>query len=448
MAMKVDSSKLPAEQPMESVPVVYPRACGIDIGSASHYVAVPGGEVKEFSTVTRGLEGIADWLKECGVDIVAMESTGVYWIPAYELLELRGFEVRLVQSRHVKNVAGRKSDVQDAQWLQRLMSFGLLSGAFRPAKEVCALRAISRHRDGLVVDQARYVQRIQKTLTQMNVQLTTHIADVMGQTGQDIIRAIVAGERDPWKLAKLRNYRVHATEAQIAACLQGNWLEEHLFVLGETLRLYDEYQVGIVAADRQLEMQLARLKRFELELPKQKKKGRNKHAPVFDSRQALYAWAGVDLTRIGGIDVSTALRILVEIGCDLSQFKSSKHFANWLGVCPGTRITGGKRISGASKRIPNRVAQALKLAAQGLRNSQCALGAYYRRMAARLGTGKAITATAHKLARLVYAMLTKGEDYVERSEAQYEDQMKDRTLRYLERKAATLGFRLEPNVAV
>lgn len=428
--------------------VLYPNAAGIDIGSASHYVAVPAGRceqtVREFGSCTSELEAIAEWLTSCGVDTVAMESTGVYWVALYELLESRGFTVFLVNARHVKNVSGRKSDVIDCQWLQQLMSFGLLAGAFRPDEEVCALRAVSRQRDSLIRDQGRHVQRMQKVLVQMNVQLTNVLSDIAGATGLAILRAIVSGERDPAKLARLRNYRVQASESEIAQSLQGNWREEHLFCLAQTLALFDAHQALIGQADAQLAVMLKRLQRVSGELPAATGKGRGKHAPAFAARQALYDWVGVDLTRIGGIDVSTALKILVEIGWDLSKFKTAKHFASWLGLCPGTRITGGKKLSGASKRLPNRVAQALKLAAQGLHHSRCGMGAYYRRLAARLGTGKAITATAHKLARTVYAMLTHGAAYVERSETEYEEQYRERTLKNLQRKAAALGFRLAP----
>jgi len=432
--------------------VMFPNAAGIDVGSASHYVAVPPERcehsVREFESFTEDLTRLADWLAECGIDTVVMESTGVYWIALYELLEARGFTVYLVNARHVKNVSGKKSDVLDCQWLQQLMSFGLLAGAFRPAGEVCALRAVVRQRDTLIDAQAQQIQRMQKALTQMNVQLVNVISDIAGKTGQDIVRAIVAGERDPHKLARLRNYRVHASEDEIARSLMGNWREEHLFCLAQALKLFDTLQVLIEEADAKIETLLARMHRHTGELPPNKNKGRTKNAPRFDARSALYGWAGVDLTRIGGIDVSTALKILAELGTDLSKFKTAKHFASWLGLCPGTRITGGKRISGNTKRIANRVAQALKLAAHGLHRSQCALGAYYRRMAARLGAGKAITATAHKLARLVYAILTKGEEFVQRSQDHYEDQVRARTIKYLQKKAASLGFNLQPTAAV
>ena len=428
--------------------VMFPNAAGIDVGSAAHYVAVAPDRceepVREFGSFTEDLMALADWLASCGVDTVVLESTGVYWIALYELLEARGFVVYLVHAKHVKSVPGKKSDVLDCQWLQQLMSFGLLTRAFRPDEKVCALRAVVRQRETLIESQAREIQRMQKSLAQMNVQLANVITDIMGQSGQAIIRAIVAGERDPYRLAALRNYRIRASEETIAKSLRGNWREEHLFCLAQALKLFDTYQALIDEADAQIEGMLSRMQRHEGELLPDKNKGRNKNAPGFDARSALYAWAGVDLTRIGGIDVSSALKILAEIGTDFSKFKSVKHFASWLGLCPGTRITGGKRISGVTKRIANRVARALKLAAQGLHRSQCALGAYYRRMAARLGAGKAITATAHKLARLVYAILTKGEEFVQRSQDHYEEQVRTRTVRYLQKKAASLGFNLQP----
>lgn len=433
--------------------VMFPNTAGIDVGSAKHYVAVPPARcersVREFESFTEDLIAMADWLGECGIDTVVMESTGVYWIALYELLEARGFTVYLVNAKHVKNVSGKKSDVLDCQWLQQLMSFGLLAGAFRPAGEVCALRAVVRQRETLIDGQARQIQRMQKALTQMNVQLANVITDIGGKTGQDIVRAIVAGERDPHQLARFRNYRVHASEAQIAKSLAGNWREEHLFCLAQVLKLFDTYQALIGEADARIEALLAQMHPHGAgELAPHKNKGRTKNAPRFDARGALFRWAGVDLTRIGGIDVSTALKVLAELGTDLSKFKTAKHFASWLGLCPGTRITGGKRISGVTKRIANRVTQALKLAAHGLHRSQCALGAYYRRLAARLGVGKAITATAHKLARLVYAILTKGEEFIQRTQDHYEDQVRTRTVRYLQKKAAALGFSLQPNAAV
>lgn len=428
--------------------IQHPNAAGIDIGGSSHFVAVPADRsetpVQEFGCYTQDLHDMAKWLRSCKITIVALESTGVYWIPVYEVLESHGIDVMLVHARNVKHVSGRKSDVLDCQWLQQLMTYGLLSAAFRPPANVCALRAISRQRDMLIQERARSVQRMQKALTQMNIQLSNAITDITGTSGLAIMRAIIAGERDPAKLAKLRNYRIHASEAEIAKSLEGTWKTEHLFCLGQALSLYDTYSGLITEADAKLDALIAPLRQPTTHAPKGKSKRGGKNAPRFDAQEALTEWAGVDLTQIGGIDICTALKVLVELGPDLSKFKSAKHFCSWLGLCPGTRISGGKRLSGATKRIPNRVSRALKLAAQGLHRSQCGLGSYYRRMAARLGKGKAITATAHKLARLIYAMMTQGSEYVEQTQAAYETKYQERTLKYLQQKAKSLGFELVP----
>jgi transposase len=428
--------------------LMHPNAAGIDIGSASHFVAVPADRddepVREFKSFTEDLMAMADWLERCGIETIAMESTGVFWIPVFELLESRGFTVFLVNARHVKNVSGRKSDVLDCQWLQQLMSFGLLSGAFRPGEDICVLRALSRQRDMLIDCQARHVQHMQKALTQMNLQLTNVITDIVGKTGQEIIRAIVAGERDPIALAKFRDWRIHASEEQIAKSLRGNWREEHLFSLAQALRLFDTYQGLISECDQRLEQALAMLAHHAGILEPNKRKGRAKNAPKFDIRTALFRVCGVDLTRIDAIDVSTALKVIAEVGTDLSKFKSAKHFCSWLGLCPGTKISGGKRLSGASKRCANRLTQALKLAATGLLRSRSALGAYFRRLAGRMDKPKAIKAAAHKLARLIYTMLTKGTEYVDQGQDYYEQRYRIRVLANLSKKAASLGFQLQP----
>jgi transposase len=430
--------------------LTHPNVAGIDIGSASHYVAVPadraGESVREFKSFTQDLEHLADWLNACGVDTVAMESTGVYWIPLFELLESRGFQVYLVNARHVKNVSGRKSDVLDCQWIQQLMSFGLLSGAFRPHDEICALRSISRQRDQLLRDQARQVQHMQKALTQMNVQLTNVIADVAGETGQKILRAIIAGERDAIVLARLRNVRIRASEEEIVKSLQGNWREEHLFALAQAIKLFDAYSERLVECDERLEQMLAALQRHQGQPEKCKRGSKPKNAPKFDLRTYLFRLCGVDLTRIDGIEVITALKVLSEVGPDLSRFESAKHFASWLGLCPGTKVSGGKVLSGASKRTANRAAQALRLAAAALRQSQSALGAYYRRMCSRMDKPRAITATAHKLARLIYTMITKGTEYVDQGQAYYEERHRERVVHHLKRKAQKLGFQLIPTL--
>jgi transposase len=426
--------------------VAHPNAAGIDIGSGSHFVAVRADldeePVREFGSFTEDLESIAAWLTECGVDVVAMESTGVYWIPLYELLESRGFTVYLVNARHVQNVSGRKSDVLDCQWLQQLMSYGLLSGAFRPQEEICVLRAISRQREMLVTYQAKHIQHMQKALAQMNVKLDNVISDIVGVTGQKIVRAIVAGERDALKLAKMRNGRIRASEEEIAKSLQGNWREEHLFSLKQALNLYDSYQSSIGECDEQLARVLGKLASYDEPPADPPKSGRGRpvKAPKFDLRTALYRTCGVDLTRIDGIDVGTALKMIAEVGPDLSRFKSVKHFASWLGLCPGTKISGGKVLSGTSQRIANRLAQALRMAAVSAGKSSSALGAYYRRLSARLGKAKAIRATAHKLARLIYTLMTKGQAYVDQGQDYYEQQHQQRVVKNLQKKAQKMGF--------
>ena len=426
--------------------LTHPNAAGIDIGSAAHFVAVPPDRdeqpVREFSSFTADLNRLADWLEACGIDIVAMESTGVYWIALYELLDARGIAVLLVNARHVKNVSGRKSDVLDCQWLQQLMSYGLLRGAFRPADGVCVLRSLSRQREMLLRGQARHVQHMQKALTQMNIQLTNVISDVAGDTGQKILRAIVAGERDGHVLAAMKNARIQASNDQIANSLHGNWRREHLFALQQALALFDFYGTQLSQCDAELEAQLQSLHQHDGEPAKGKKRGRARNAPQFDLRKRLFQMCGVDLTRIDGIDVTTALVVLSEVGADLSRFASDKHFASWLGLCPGTKITGGKTISGKTRRCVNRAAQALRLAAAGLRSSQSALGAYFRRMCSRMDKPKAVTAAAHKLARLIYAMLTKGQQYTDQGQEYYEERYRQRVLHRLSRRAQQFGMKI------
>jgi len=426
--------------------ITHPNAAGIDIGSAAHFVAVPPDRadqpVREFPSFTTDLNVLADWLKACEVDVVAMESTGVYWIPLFELLESRGFTVLLVNARHAKNVSGRKSDVLDCQWLQQLMSYGLLRGAFRPTEQVCVLRALSRQRAMLLRSQARHVQHMQKALTQMNVQLTNVISDVVGETGQKILRAIVAGERDGQVLGLMRNNRIHASVEEIAKSLQGNWRDEHLFALKQALAAFDFVGTQMTECDEQIDAQMRRLQAYDGEPGKRKRRSRSRNESKFDLRKQLYQMCGVDLTRIDGIEVTTALAVISETGSDMSRFPSAGHFASWLGLCPGTKITGGKVMSGKTQRSSNRAAQALRLAAAALRASQSALGAYFRRLCARMDKPKAITAAAHELARLIYTMLTKGEEYVDQGQDYYEERYRTRVLHQLEQRAQRLGMTL------
>lgn len=429
--------------------IAYPNAAGVDAGSACHFVAVPADRceqpVRRFSSFTADLESLARWLKECGIQVVAMESTGVYWIPLYELLESQGFTVHLVNARHVKNVSGRKSDVLDCQWLQQLMSYGLLSGAFRPKQQICALRSLSRQQSMLVRYQRQHVQHMQKALTQMNLQLDNVISDVMGETGQKIIRAILAGERDAQRLAQLRSQRIRASAQELVKSLQGNWRSEHLFVLKQAVALYDAYQQQLQECEQEIARVLDTLACHSLpEEPTRSSSPGRKPKSDPPLRNAAIRACGVDLTRIPGISTGTALKVIAEVGTDLSRFPSVKHFTSWLGLCPGTKISGGKVLSGASKRINNPLAQALRMSAVALRRSPTALGAYYRRLCSRLDKAKAIRAAAHKLARLIYILLTRGQEYFDQGEAYYQERHRERALYHLNKKAAAMGFSLMP----
>jgi transposase len=430
--------------------IVFPNAAGIDVGGSSHWVAVPRRStdepVREFGPMTDDLNAMADWLIACGVDTVALESTGVYWIPVYEVLEQRGLKVWLVDARQMKYVPGRKSDVQDCQWLQKLMSLGLLRAAWRPNGEVCTVRAVARQRDVLVAEQASWVQRMQKALVEMNLQLTEVLTDVMGMTGQAIIRAIVAGERDPKALARHRNGRVKASMAEITKALTGNWRDEHLFVLGQALAMYDDIGRHLGQCDAKLQALLTDLGHCEVDLGKAPRTG-SKLRQEFDARQTLANWAGVDLTRINGLGLAAVMKILSEIGPDLGRFETVKHFCSWLGLSPGTKISGGKVLSAKTKRSANRVRQALKMAAMSLWHSDSALGAFYRRLCSRMDKPRANTAVAHKLARMVYFMLTRGEAFVDKGQQHYEEQQRQRSVAALKRRAAALGFALSPTVA-
>jgi len=423
--------------------IVFPNAAGIDIGGSSHWVAVPRRStdepVREFGPMTDDLNAMADWLIACGVDTVALESTGVYWIPVYEVLEQRGLSVWLVDARQMKYVPGRKSDVQDCQWLQKLMTFGLLRAAWRPKGDVCTVRAVARLRDVLLAEQASWVQRMQKALVEMNIQLTEVLTDVMGLSGQAIIRAIVAGERDPKALARHRNARVKASAVEITKALTGNWRAEHLFVLGQALAMYDDIARHLVECDARLQVLLSELGHSEVDLGKAPRAG-SKVRQEFDARQTLANWAGVDLTRINGLGLAAVMKILSEIGPDVSRFETVKHFCSWLGLSPGTKISGGKVLSAKTKRSANRVRQVLKLAAMSLSRSDSALGAFYRRLCGRMDKPRANTAVAHKLARMVYYMLTRGEAFVDKGQQHDEEQQRQRSVAALKRRAAALGF--------
>lgn len=414
------------------------HAAGIDVGSRSHFVAVPEGTdaqpVREFSTFTDDLERLAKWLISCNVTTVAMESTGIYWIPVFEILELHGLEVKLVNARHVKNVPGRKSDVLDCQWLQQLHTYGLLRGAFRPVDQVCTLRAYVRQRATLVRSASSYIQRMQKALSQMNLQLHNVVTDITGVTGMKIISAILAGERNPQTLAAMRDKRCKNSKETIARSLHGNYRSEHLFSLQQAVELYEFYQQKIADCDQQILEQLKDCDASDDNDPDSK--------PPRSMEEALQRMSGVDLSSINGISTNTALKIIAEIGVDMSRWKTVKHFTSWLGLCPGSKISGGKVLSSATKPVANRAAAALRMAALTLFNSKSALGAYLRRQRSRLGAPKAITATAHKLARLIYSMLKHGAKFVDAGQEEYEERYRSRVVHNLTRRAKELGFNL------
>jgi hypothetical protein len=355
-----------------------------------------------------------------------------------------GSEEHYVNPRHLKNVPGR-TDVLDCQWIQQLHTYGLLTGSFRPDGDICVLRSYLRQRESLVQDRARHIQHMQKALDQMNIKLHKVVSHLTGVTGLSIVRAIVAGQRDPQPLARLRHARCHSSEADIARALEGTWREEHLFALQQALELFDIYGQKIANCDARLEATLSALddRAGGAQPPKPlRRAGTNTSTPGFDAHGLLYRATGVDLTRIDGIAETTALTLVTEVGRDMTPSRSEKHFASWLGLCPGNKISGGKRLSGRTKPCANRAATALRVAAQSLYHSRSALGAYYRRMSARLGAAKAVTATAHKLARLVYRMLRYGTQYVDAGQDYYDQRYRERVLKGIERKARELGYNL------
>lgn len=427
------------------------NAAGIDIGAEEIFVALPPDRdeqsVRSFATFTVDLHKLADWLQACNIDTVAMESTGVYWIPLYEILEARGIDVNLINARHVKNVSGRKTDVLDCEWIQQLHTYGLLQPSFRPPEHICALRSLVRHREMLIHYRAAHIQHMQKALQLMNIQLSNVLSDITGVTGMQIIRAIVSGERDPVTLARFRNPRCASSEEEIAKSLEGHYKREHLFALQQALELYDFYDRQMADCDAELEMMYDQFDPPDdpvMPAPPRRTRKQRKNQPHFDLAQSLYRMVGVDLTQADGLDALSVQTILSEIGIDMDPWPTVKHFASWLRLAPNNRITGGKVKSRGTLPTQNRAATAFRVAAQSLSRSNSALGAFYRRMRARHGAPKAVTATAHKLARIVYFMLKNQTSYQDLGSHDYEERQRLRTLRTIERKAAKLGFRLEP----
>src|SRR5262245_58644760 len=434
---------------VQALPVLRPHAAGIDVGSRSHWICVgftaeaDAGLIQEFPAHTAGLKAIAAFLREHQVNTIALESTGIYWIPLYELLPAEGFDVLRVDPSYSHQLRGRpKTNRRDCQWIYRLHSVGLLAAAFRPDEQTCQLRAYLRQRANVVRQASKHVQHMQKALEQMNLKLTEILSDITGVTGRSIIRAILRGTRAPEKLAKYCDKQCKASEAEIAQALTGSYRDEHLFELKQAYEAWQFSLRQVEQADAQIALQLGRMK-CDRALPPLKRKARPKrrvNSPGFDVRTALYYVVGLDLTEIEGISELTALTLISELGPGVSQFATVKKFCSWLGLCPNWKKTGGRVKSSRTRRGVNRAAQALRLAAQSLHHSQGALGGFLRRMKGRLGTQAALTATAHKLARIVYLALKHGMTYVRQSQEQYEAEMKEKQIKALKRKARQLGL--------
>ena len=443
--------------------VIHPHAAGIDVGSSSHYVAISPKRdpepVREFGCFTEDLKRLAQWLVSRGIQTVAMQSTGVYWIPVFDILEEHGIRVFLVNARYTRNLPGRKSDVQESQWLLKLHTYGLLNNSFRPQSEIRIMRTYWRLRTEHVREISTAIQRIQKALTQMNLQLANVISDISGVSGMAILRAIVAGERDPQQLASLCDARIRATPEQVAKSLHGTWRPDLLFVVAQQLRTYDHYQQQIALCDQELQAHLQNLSVRDASpstmpaqpsVAKQRNKQRRKpkrNTPQFDLAAELKRVSGVDLTLIDGIDVMTAQTVASETGFDMSPWKTEAHFASWLGLCPDNRISGGTVLARGTRHVTNPLASALRMAASTLIRSQSYLGAQYRRFRTRLGAPKAITAMAHRLARLIYRMLKYGEQYVDKGAHFYENKYAELQILNLKRKAAQFGLQLTPTPA-
>ena len=445
----------------EALPPLNPNAAGIDVGNAEHYVAVPAGRdeepVQKFGSFTADLHRMAQWLKVCGIQTVVMQATGVYWIALYQILEDYGLDVNVVNAHHTKTLPGRKTDVLECQWLQKLHTFGLLNNSFQPAEEIWVLRTYMRQREKLVAAASTCIQHIQKALTEMNIQLANVISDLSGWTGMRIVRAILAGERDPQVLATLSHPGIRATRDVIAKSLEGTWQSDLVFVLQQEVTMYDAYQQRIAECDQALQDHLkafadrspatppagdepsATLRQRRRSGPKRRRKA-GSHAPQFDLGRELYRISGVDLTRIDGIDVGVAQTLISEVGLDMTRWPDEHHFASWLGLCPDNRITGGKVIRRGTRPVINRAATALRIGATTLLRSQSYLGAQYRRLRGKLGAPKAITAMAHKLAVLVYRMLRYGHEYVDKGMQYYEERHREQQIRHLKKRAAQLGL--------
>lgn len=457
---KRDKLGVSGQRPFAGMSKMRPNAAGLDIGAHEIVGCVSGEdeetqEVQTFGTYTSDLKAIGDWFERKGISSVAMESTGVYWIPVFEYLESKGIECCLISAAALKKVPGRKTDVVDSQWIQTLHSYGLLNGSFRPEADLVALRTLLRHRAQLLEHRSPHILHMQKALLQMNLQLSQVLSAITGQTGLLIIRAIVSGERNPKQLAALRNWRCQKDEAEIAEALTGTWRQEHLFVLKQSLAMYDFYSEQLTECDQEIERTFSVIKpRWQATAEEEaaimaagggKKDNRGKNAPEeVRSRAHIKRITGVDLVAVPGISASLAQTILAEIGTDMSKFPDEKHFSSWLGLAPKNEISGGKTLKSGTLKTKNRAGQAFRMAARAQVRADTEFGAFYRRMKSRLGPAQAMVATAHKMARVVFHMLSKAEEYRPLGAAEYEQQFKERQIQFLKRKAAKLGLQVVP----
>jgi transposase len=441
--------------PFTGMSQVNENAAGVDIGAVEIVACVAGDEttqiVKAFGNYTVDLQAIGRWLKEYDIQTIAMESTGVYWIPLFEELERQGFECLLISSRSLRKVPGRKSDIEDAQWIQTLHSYGLLESSFRPQAELVALRTMLRHRSQLLEHRAPHILHMQKALLQMNVQLSQALSDITGETGQAIIRAIVAGERDPYKLAAMRDRNCKKSAEEIGKALTGTWRAEHLFILKQSLEMYDFYTRQVEMCDAEIDRMYA-LTRPDWEgrelkpLSVKKRNSHSKNAPQGkeEIRKHLKRISGVDLSVVDGFGVSLAQTVITEVGTDMSKFPTEKNFCSWLGLAPKHEISGGKVLKNKTLKTKNRAGQAFRMAAQSVKKADCVFGSLYRRLRARLDNAQATVATAHAIARVVYRMLKYQVEYETISVEEYEKKYKEAQIKYMKKKAAKLGFQLIP----
>jgi len=436
--------------------VLRPDAAGIDVGNAQHYVAVPPGRsdpsVQTFGSFTADLHRLAKWLQACRIKTVVMQATGVYWMALYHVLESYGLQVYVVNAKYTKTLPGRKTDVLECQWLQKLHTFGLLNNSFLPPEDIRVLRTYLRQRENLVAAAGPCIQQMQKVLTTMNVQLANRISDLSGKTGMAILKAILGGERDPERLAALADRRIQASRQEIAQSLEGQWQEDQLFVLRQVHDLYFFHLDSIADCDRHIEAHLktleAKVEGARPPLPVAPRLPHRKHIPQTNLREELYRITGVDLTRIDGIQVQTAQVVISEVGVDMTRWPDEHQFASWLGLSPHHTITGGKVIRRGTKKVLNRAATALRLAAQTLHRSKSYLGAKYRRFRARLDGPVAITAMAHHLARLIYRLLRFGTEYHDKGVEHYERQYRETQMNWLKKQAAQFNMQLIPTQGV